>query len=119
MPTQTDWTAPHWEAVAAEQPLIDCTLEKRRGAVFVIRSPHGGRKRIKHPETGRPVIQTGDVAAFGPSRVLRLLFAGEWHVIPSHSDLMGWTFDGVAETPDGRDVEPDDRDSWLFLLGLV
>ena len=33
--------------------------------------------------------------------------------------LLRWTLDGMAETPDGRTVEPDDRDSWLVLLDLV
>jgi hypothetical protein len=32
---------------------------------------------------------------------------------------MEWTVDGMAETPDGRTVEPDDSDSWLSLLGVV
>jgi hypothetical protein len=32
---------------------------------------------------------------------------------------MEWTFDGVAETPDGSRVEPDAPDSWLTLLGVV
>jgi hypothetical protein len=32
---------------------------------------------------------------------------------------MEWTFDGVAETPDGSRVEPDAPASWLTLLGVV
>ena len=56
---------------------------------------------------------------FGPYKVLRLRFGGAWHVIPSHADAMRWTLDGMAETPDGRTVEPDDPDSWLVLCGLI
>ena len=121
MSTRTDWTAPHWEAVAAEQLLLAPTLLKRSAdrTIRIARSPHGGRRRLKHPETGGPILTTGDVAAFGPHKVLRLFFADAWHVIPSHDELMRWTLDGMAETPDGRTVEPDDRDSWLVLLDLV
>jgi len=123
MPTTTskptDWSAPHLEAVAAEQPLIDPSIIRRGGAAYVCRSPHGGRKRIEKPETGAPMRTTGDVAAFGPYRVLQLFFRGRWYVIPSHEELMRWTFGGIVETPDGREVEPDDRDSWLYLLDLI
>ena len=116
---RVDWSAPHWEAVAAEQIAVDRTIVKAAGAVRVARAPHGGRPRLRDPETGGLLRSTGDVAAFGPHQVLRLFFADAWHVIPSHEELMRWTFDGMAETPDGRTVEPDDRDSWLVLLDLV
>lgn len=119
MTTRTDWTAPHWEAVAAEQLLIQPSLVRHSGTVRVARSPHGGRKRLRDPETGGLLKTTGDVAAFGPHRVLRLWFGDAWHVIPSHDDAMRWTLDGMAETPDGRTVEPDDPDSWLILCGLI
>lgn len=117
--SRTDWTSPHWEAVAAEQIAIDRTIIKVAGVVRVARAPHGGRPRLRDPETGGLLRSTGDVAAFGPYQVLSLFFANEWHVIPSHDELMRWTFDGIAETPDGRTVEPDARDSWLVLLNLV
>ena len=119
MPSRTDWTAPHWEAVAAEQILLAPTLVKHSGAIRVARSPHGGRKRVKHPETGAPIKTTGDVGAFGPFRVLALWFGDAWHPVPSHADAMRWTLDGMAETPDGRTVEPDDPDSWLVLCDLI
>ena len=119
MKKKNDWTAPHWEAVAAEQLLIDSTVGMRNGRAVVIRSPHGGRARLRHPETNKPLLSTGDVGHSGPHRVGRLWFAGAWHVIPSHADAMRWTLDGMAETPDGREVEPDDPDSWLILCGLV
>ena len=95
MTTRTDWTAPHWEAVAAEQLLLAPTLVKRNAdrTVRIARSPHGGRSRLKHPETGAGLL--------------------------THADVMRWTLDGMAETPDGRTVEPDDPDSWLVLCGLI
>ena len=119
--TRTDWTAPHWEAVAAEQILLAPTLIARKAdrTVRVARSPYGGRERLKNPETGAPTLTTGDVGQFGPYKVLRLRFGDAWHLVPSHADAMRWTLDGMAKTPDGRTVEPDDRDSWLSLCGLV
>jgi len=121
MKPRTDWTAPHWETVAAEQLLLTPSLVARKAdrTVRIARDPHGGRKRLKHPETGAGLKTTGDVAAFGPFRVLALCFGDAWHVIPSHADALRWTLDGMAETPDGRTVEPDDPDSWLVFLGLV
>ena len=90
MPTRTDWTAPHWEAVAAEQPPIDCTLE-RGAALFSLSGRPMVAEADQAPRNRAAGDSDRDVAAFGPSHVLRLLFAGEWHIIPSHSDLMGWT----------------------------
>ena len=120
MASRTDWTAPHWETDAAEQNLLApslryCVADR---TVRVARSPHGGRKRLKS-STGRPIKTTGDVGAFGPFRVLALWFGDAWHPVPSHADAMRWTLDGMAETPDGRTVEPDDPDSWLVLCDLI
>lgn len=119
--TRIDWAAPHWEAVAADQLLVAPTLIKRNAdkTIRISRSPYGGRKRLKHPDTGAGMLTTGDVGQFGPYKVLQLRFGDAWHVIPSHDEALRWTFDGMAETPDGRIVEPDDPDSWLYLLGLV
>jgi hypothetical protein len=82
-----------------------------------------GRERLRDPETGRAVRMNGDVAAFrGPDPLtprLRLWFGDRWHDVPTIAELMGWTFDGVAETPDGSRVEPDAPNSWLTLLGVV
>ena len=119
MSSRLDWTAPHWEAVAAEQILITPTIGKRNGRPVVARAPHGGRDRIRSPRHGGPLLTTGDVSGWGPFCVLRLFFADAWHVIPSHEELMRWTLDGMAETPDGRTVEPDDPDSWLVLCDLI
>lgn len=82
-----------------------------------------GRERLRDPETGRAVRMNGDVAAFrGPDPLtprLRLWFGDRWHDVPTIAELMEWTFDGVAETPDGSRVEPDAPNSWLTLLGVV
>jgi hypothetical protein len=82
-----------------------------------------GRERLRDPETGRAVRMNGDVAAFrGPDPLtprLRLWFGDRWHDVPTIAELMAWTFDGVAETPDGSRVEPDAPNSWLILLGVV
>lgn len=117
--SKTDWTAPHWEQVAAEQVYIAPSIVKRNGHLYVANNPYGGRNRLHHPDTGQPLRTTGDVGAFGPFRVLQLFFRGRWYVIPSYEQLLQWTLGGMSETPDGRDVEPDDRDSWLHLLNLV
>ena len=81
-----------------------------------------GRERLRDAD-GRAVRMNGDVAAFrGPDPVepvLRLWFAAAWHDVPSIAQLMEWSLDGVAETPDGSRVEPDAPESWLTLLGVV
>ena len=68
MSTRTDWTAPCWEAVAAEQLLLAPTLLKRNAdrTIRIARSPHGGRRRLKHPETGAGLLTTGDVGPVRP-----------------------------------------------------
>jgi hypothetical protein len=87
-----------------------------------------GRERLRDAD-GRAVRMNGDIAAFrGPdplTPVLRLWFgtpgqtAAAWHDVPSIAQLMEWSLDGVAETPDGSRVEPDAPHSWLTLLGVV
>ena len=42
-----------------------------------------------------------------------------WYEVPSNEDIEEWTFDSVAYTPAGDDVEPDHPDSWLRLLSLI
>jgi hypothetical protein len=44
---------------------------------------------------------------------------GQWWELPADAQLEWWTFDSVAESPDGRTVEPDSPDSWLSILALV
>lgn len=93
------------------------------GRVRFARRLNNGRERLRNPETGKALRMDGDVAAFkGPdplTPVLRLLWRGQWVDIPTTAELMQWSLDGVAETPDGSRVEPDAPDSWLSLLGIV
>ncbi len=99
------------------------TPGSRPGRVRLSRVLNNGRERLRHPETGERLRDHGDVVAFkGPdplTPVLRLWFRGVWHDVPTIAQCMEWTVDGMAETPDGRTVEPDDSDSWLALLGVV
>jgi hypothetical protein len=127
-----DWLAPNAIRDAATagcggyeqfpaRPTI--TPGSRPGRVRLARVLNNGRERLTNPETGERVRQTGDVVAFkGPdplTPILRLWFRGVWHDVPTIAECMEWTVDGMAETPDGRTVEPDDSDSWLALLGVV
>lgn len=48
-----------------------------------------------------------------------LLWRGRWWPVPTVGEVEEWCLDSVAETPDGRTVEPDARDSWPSLLGLI
>jgi hypothetical protein len=93
------------------------------GRVRYARRLPDGRERLRHPETGKPVRMNGDVAAFKTGDPLtprlRLWFGGAWFDVPSIAQCMEWSFDGVAETPDGSRVEPDAPDSWLTLLGVI
>tara|TARA_Y100000034_G_C6592781_1_gene257568 strand:- start:282 stop:524 length:243 start_codon:yes stop_codon:yes gene_type:complete len=50
---------------------------------------------------------------------LRLDWKGESVEIPSFEELEFWSWDGIAETPAGDQVEPDHPDSWLSLLGVI
>ncbi len=93
------------------------------GRVRYARRLPDGRERLRNPETGKPVRMNGDVAAFRTGDPLtprlRLWFDGAWFDVPTIAQCMEWTFDGVAETPDGSRVEPDAPESWLTLLGVV
>lgn len=44
---------------------------------------------------------------------------GKWWPAPTVGEVHSWALDSVAETPDGRNVEPDDPESWPSLLGLI
>ena len=93
------------------------------GRVRLARRLNNGRERLRDPETGKALRMSGDVAAFkGPdplTPVFRLRWRGQWVDVPTTAELMEWSLDGVAETPDGSRVEPDAPDSWLSLLGIV
>jgi hypothetical protein len=93
------------------------------GRVRFARRLNNGRERLRNPETGKALRMDGDVAAFKGSDsltpVFRLLWRGAWVDVPTTAELMEWSVDGVAETPDGFRVEPDAPDSWLSLLGII
>lgn len=44
---------------------------------------------------------------------------GKWWPAPTVGDVHGWCLDSVAETPDGRYLEPDNPESWPRILGLI
>lgn len=50
---------------------------------------------------------------------LELLWRGRWWLVPTFGEVEAWALDSVAETPDGRNVEPDAPDSWTRILGVV
>ena len=51
---------------------------------------------------------------------LELRWRGKWWPVPTLGEVEAWAlFDGTAETPDGRTVEPDHPESWTVLLGVV
>lgn len=93
------------------------------GRVRFARRLNNGRERLRDPETGKALRMDGDIAAFkGPNPltpVLRLRWRGAWVDVPTIAECMAWTFDSIAETPDGSRVEPDAPESWLSLLGIV
>lgn len=108
------------EQFPATPTLAAVVVDGERRVRFSRRLPDG-RERLRNPETGAAVRMDGDVAAFanGAGVRLRLWFAGAWCDVPSIAELMEWSLDGVAETPDGSRVEPDAPKSWLTLLGVV
>lgn len=50
---------------------------------------------------------------------LEMHWSGRWWLVPSLGDVEAWALDSVAETPDGRTVEPDHPESWTRILGVV
>jgi len=48
-----------------------------------------------------------------------VLWARQWWPAPTVGEVHAMALDSVAETPDGRTVEPDDPAAWPHLLGLV
>jgi hypothetical protein len=46
-------------------------------------------------------------------------WARQWWDAPTVGEVHSMALDSVAETPDGRQVEPDDPHSWPRLLGLI
>jgi hypothetical protein len=77
-----------------------------------------GKPRLRHPETNKPLLTTGDII-IGKMGCLKLQWNGQWIPIPTIEEFMEWTLDSVCPTPDGDIVEPDAPNSWLSLVGLV
>lgn len=50
---------------------------------------------------------------------LEMAWRGQWWPVPTLGEVEGWALDSLAETPDGRTVEPDHPESWPHLLGVV
>ena len=104
----------------ATPTLAAVVVDGERRIRYARRLPDG-RERLRTPDARRlPVRMHGDVAAFadGAGVRLRLWFADAWRDVPSIAELMEWTLDGVAESPDGSRIEPDAPESWLTLLGI-
>lgn len=85
---------------------------------------HNGKARLRNPETGKPVIMTGDIKSTRPKGsagpfTLSLFWRGSWVPVPTIAEFQEWTMDSVCPTPDGEIVEPDAPGSWLSLVGLV
>jgi hypothetical protein len=62
----------------------------------------------------------GDTASLGTVPFCSLycmLWDSKWVPIPSFAAMMEWALDTMCPTPDGRNVEHDDPDSWISLLG--
>ncbi len=83
---------------------------------------HNGQKRLRHPETDKPLLMTGDIinsVKGNPMGCYKLQWRGQWIEVPTIEEFTEWTLDSVCPTPDGDIVEPDHPDSWLSLVGLV
>jgi hypothetical protein len=71
------------------------------------------------PEAVRFAMDAGRPVRTMDGETWQMRWRGAWWPLPTMAELEFWTFDSVCETPDGRTVEPDARDSWLRLLALV
>lgn len=49
---------------------------------------------------------------------VEMFWRGRWWPVPTFGEVETWALDSLAETPDGRTVEPDAPDSWTRLLGV-
>lgn len=50
---------------------------------------------------------------------VEMSWRGRWYLVPTMGDVESWCLGSVAETPDGRTVEPDAPEGWPRLLGLI
>ena len=103
----------------ADQAQVETTIKRFGDRIRFSAHTLGGAPRLRDPETGAPIKTHGDVAAFGPGRVLAIWWRGAWQPLPSHDAIASWAIDSCCPTPDGDLVEPDADGSWLRLLGLI
>jgi hypothetical protein len=73
-------------------------------------------------ESGEPFA----VAEILPADCVRIVdgwpevaWRGQWWPVPTVGEVESMAFDSVAESPDGRTLEPDHPESWLSILGIV
>jgi hypothetical protein len=81
--------------------------------------------------TYEPVTGDDSAAPFDPSESFpadrirtvdgwpEVQWRGQWWPVPTLGEVESMAFDSVAESPDGRTVEPDAPDAWPRLLGIV
>ena len=50
---------------------------------------------------------------------LEVSWRGQWWPVPTNGEIETMIFDALAESPDGRTVEPDHPESWPSILGIV
>jgi hypothetical protein len=48
-----------------------------------------------------------------------VFWRGKWWPVPTLSEVESWALDSLAETPDGRTVEPDHPEAWPRILGVI
>ena len=48
-----------------------------------------------------------------------ILWKKDWYPVPTLEEVEEWVFDSVCFTPDEDEVEPDDPNSWLSILGMI
>jgi hypothetical protein len=63
----------------------------------------------------RPATEDDDADPGWPM----ISWKGDWYPAPTMDQVETWTFDSVCESPDEDVVEPDDKSSWLSILGLI
>jgi hypothetical protein len=82
-----------------------------------------GAPRLNDSEAAEPFpvaeVMPADRVRLDPEGWPEVLWRGQWWPAPTFGEAEGMAFDSLAETPDGRTVEPDAPDSWPRLLGLA
>lgn len=76
------------------------------------------------PATAEECDEPADTSlCFHQTRIVdgwpEILWKREWYRVPTTEEVEEWVFDSVCFTPDEDEVEPDDVNSWLSILGLI